>query len=933
MTNQKEYLIIKGARQHNLKNINLRIPKNSLTVITGISGSGKSSLAFDTIYAEGQRRYVESLSSYARQFMEQLQKPDYDYMEGLSPAIAIEQRTASSNPRSTVATQTEIYDYLRLLFARIGIPYCHICGKKIVRQTSQEIVEKIMALSNATKLIILAPLVRSRKGEFQTLLEKARREGFTRVRIDGRLLELSETISLEKNKRHTIEVVVDRLILKPEIKKRLNDSVETGLRTSNGLILIQDVDRKTEHIFNEQYTCIDCGISFEEISPRMFSFNSPYGACTSCLGLGTRLEIDPDLVVPDKTKSLREGAIEPWRKIGKSSVIYYGALLHELSRQYNFSLDTPFNKLNKETRNIILYGSDTPLFGRPFEGVIANLERRFSQTDSDYIKAELHKYMSMLACPSCKGARLKAESLSVRIGDKNIIDVTRLTAEEALNFFKNLSLSETEYKISYQILKEIKLRLTFMLDVGIGYLTLDRQSSTLSGGEAQRIRLATQIGSGLTGVLYILDEPSIGLHQRDNAKLLATLKALRDLGNTLIVVEHDEFTIRNADYIVDLGPGAGKHGGHIVTCGNLSEVLKDNDSLTARYLKGVLRIGVPKRRDLRNREHLIVKGAAEHNLKNIDVKIPVGLFICITGVSGSGKSTLIYEILYRALAQKLYKSKIKPGRFSEITGHNLIDKVIVIDQSPIGRTPRSNPATYTETFGLIRDLFSKTKESRIRGYRPGRFSFNVKGGRCEACRGDGLKHIEMHFLPDVYVVCEVCKGKRFNEQTLEIKYKGKSIADVLEMTVEDALILFSDIPRIKQKLSTINDVGLGYIELGQNATTLSGGEAQRIKLAAELSHRATGKTLYILDEPTTGLHFADIEKLLKILQALADGGNTVIVIEHNLDIIKCADYIIDLGPEGGSNGGFIVAEGSPEEISENPKSYTGQYIKSLLARR
>jgi len=927
--NQKEYIIIKGAREHNLKGISLKIPKNSLIVITGISGSGKSSLAFDTIYAEGQRRYVESLSSYARQFMEQLQKPDYEYMEGLSPAIAIEQRTAGSNPRSTVATQTEIYDYLRLLFARIGIPHCFKCGKKITPQTSQEIVNKIIALPSGTKLIIFAPLVRFKKGEFQTVFENARKEGFVRVRVDGKLYELSEDIYLEKNRRHTIEVVVDRLILQTDIKNRLSDSIEVALKVTNGIVTVQDVDKKIEYFFNEQYACIDCGVNFEELSPRIFSFNNPYGACQTCLGLGTRMKIDPDLVVPDKTKSLGEGAIEPWRKTGKALVIYYRRLLRELSQTYNFSLNTPFNKLDKKIRDIILYGSNN-FYNGSFEGVIPNLERRFDETKSDYVKAEIHKYMSMLACPACKGARLRPESLSVKIVGKNISEVTKLTAEEAFIFFNDLSLTETEFKIAYQILREIKLRLNFMRDVGIGYLTLNRQSLTLSGGEGQRIRLATQIGSGLTGVLYVLDEPSIGLHQRDNTKLLATLKALRDLGNTLIVVEHDEATIRSADYIIDLGPGAGKHGGEVVSCGSLNEVLKSKISLTAKYLKGELSINLPVRRKLCNKNFLVIKEAGEHNLKNIDVRIPLGMFVCITGVSGSGKSTLVYEILYRTLAQKFYKSRIKPGKFREIIGHQFIDKVIVIDQSPIGRTPRSNPATYTETFNYIRELFSRTKESRIRGYKPGRFSFNVKGGRCEACKGDGVKRIEMHFLPDIFVRCEVCKGKRFNEQTLEVKYKGKSIADVLEMTVEDALLLFEDIPKIKHKLKVIYDVGLGYIELGQNATTLSGGEAQRIKLSAELSHRATGKTLYILDEPTTGLHFADIEKLLKILQALTDAGNTVLVIEHNLDVIKCADYIIDLGPEGGSNGGYIVAEGTPEEILQNLKSYTGQYLKKVL---
>ncbi len=931
MSEKKEYIVIKGAREHNLKNISLEIPKYSLTVITGISGSGKSSLAFDTIYAEGQRRYVESMSSYARQFLEQLQKPDYDYIEGLSPAIAIEQRATSFNPRSTVATQSEIYDFLRLLFARIGVPHCFKCGKKISRQTSQEILDKVMALPKDTKIIIFAPVIRSRKGEFNAIFEDIRKEGFVRVRIDGKLFDLSDKIHLDKNKKHTIEIVIDRLILGPNIKKRLNDSIETALKVGNGLVIIHNMDTAAELCFNEQYICPDCGTSFEEISPRMFSFNSPYGACKSCLGLGTKTEIDPDLVISDKTKSIREGVIEPWRKTGKSLVIYYGRLLYLLSEQCHFSLDTPFFRLDREIRDIILHGSsDIWILNKPFEGVIPNLKRRFEQTESDYVKIEIHKYMSMLACTGCNGARLGLESLSVKIAGKNIIEVTKFSVEEALDFFVNLSLTDTESKIAQRILKEIKIRLDFMINIGIGYLTLDRQSSTLSGGETQRIRLATQIGSGLTGVLYILDEPSIGLHQRDNTKLLSTLKSLRDLGNTLIVVEHDEATIRSADHIIDLGPGAGKHGGRIVTCGNLSIVLKSNDSLTAKYLNGKAKIDIPGRKQLQNKNYITIRGACEHNLKNIDVKIPLGLFVGITGVSGSGKSTLVYDILYRALAQKLYKSRAKPGRFKAIEGYQLIDKVIIIDQSPIGRTPRSNPATYTETFGQIRDLFSKTKEAKIRGYMPGRFSFNVKGGRCEACQGDGVKRIEMHFLPDVYVTCEVCKGKRFNEQTLDVRYKGKSIADVLEMTAEDAFLLFGDVPRIYHKLKIICDVGLGYIELGQSSTTLSGGEAQRIKLALELSHKATGKTLYILDEPTSGLHFADIENLLKILHTLTSGGNTVIVIEHNLDVIKNADYIIDLGPEGGPGGGFIVAEGYPEEIVKNSRSYTGQYLKKVL---
>jgi len=918
-----DYITIKGAKEHNLKNLNLQIPRNKLVVITGLSGSGKSSLAFDTIYAEGQRRYVESLSAYARQFLEQLQKPDVEHIEGISPAVSIEQRAAGSNPRSTVATQTEIYDYLRLLFARIGIPHCPRCGRKIQGQSSEQIVRQVLTFPQGKEIITLAPLVRGRKGEHVQLLQDVKKQGFVRVRVDGKMIDLSGKIILDKKIKHDIEIVIDRLVIKPGIKKRLTESVETALKVGSGLVMIND----RNILFSQQHACPECGISLEEIEPRVFSFNSPYGACPKCSGLGTRVEMDPDLVVPDRDKSLRQGAIAPWHKTGKNIFLYYRGMLNELANRRNINMDTPFKKLEQRVRDLILYGSDDEIWGKKYEGVIPNLERRFVQTDSDYMRNEINKYMSTSPCVSCRGARLKPESLAVKIADKNIHELTQFSITKVKEFFAGLKLTETEKTISRHILKEINARLTFMNDVGLGYLTLDRISSTLSGGEAQRIRLATQIGAALVGVLYILDEPSIGLHQKDNTKLLDTLKALRDLGNTLIVVEHDEATIRSADYIIDLGPGAGKHGGHVVAQGSLKNVLKSKRSLTARYLNGKLQIPVPKkRRELIKDKSLIIKGAAEHNLKNIDVKIPLGLFVCVTGVSGSGKSTLVDEILYRALAKKLYKSKIKPGKHKEIQGIENIDKVIVIDQSPIGRTPRSNPATYTGAYSQIRDLFAKLPESRIRGFKPGRFSFNVKGGRCEACQGDGVKRIEMHFLPDVYVTCEVCAGKRFSGQTLEVKYKGKSISDVLGMTVEEALNLFENIPQIKEKFKTLNDVGLGYIQLGQSATTLSGGEAQRIKLSTELSKRQTGKTFYILDEPTTGLHFADIDRLLSVLHRLVDAGNTVLVIEHNLDVIKTADYIIDLGPEGGDKGGHIIAEGTPEDIIKSKFSYTGQYL-------
>jgi len=932
---RQDNIIIRGAREHNLKNIDLDIPRNKLVVVTGLSGSGKSSLAFDTIYAEGQRRYVESLSSYARQFLEQLQKPDVEYIEGLSPAISIEQRTAGSNPRSTVGTQTEIYDYLRLLFARIGIPHCPKCKKPIKKQTSQEIVNQILSLPDQTRLFILAPVVRGRKGEHRELFVKMKKDGFVRARVDGRIIEIENKISIDKNRSHDIEIVVDRLVLKSDIKKRLTDSVETALEAGSGLMLVafdgvSGKKRDEDILFNESYACVNCGISFEEMEPRIFSFNSPYGACPGCDGLGNKMEIDPELVITDKSKPVID-AVDAWRRGGKGLYIYYRRLMRSLANRHGFDVQTPFKDLPKDIKRLVLYGEKDRDDWNAFEGVIPNLERRFKETESEFIKTEINKYMSVLPCPACNGARLKPESLSVTVGGKNIFEVSNLSVKEFSSFLGALKLTQTEETVSRQILKEIKARLQFMINVGLDYLTLDRRSFTLSGGESQRIRLATQIGSGLVGVVYILDEPSIGLHQKDNAKLLDTLMTLRDLGNTLIVVEHDETTIRKADHIIDLGPGAGEHGGRVLVSGSLKDVLASEESLTGKYMRGEIRIKVPKtRRPGNGGKVLRIVGASEHNLKEIDVEIPLGLFVCVTGVSGSGKSTLVYDILYTALAKKFYRAKEKPGAHKRIEGLQHIDKVIVIDQSPIGRTPRSNPATYTGAFSPIRDFFSKLPDSKVRGYKPGRFSFNVKGGRCEACTGDGIKKIEMHFLPDIYVQCEVCKGKRFNEQTLEVKYKGRSIADVLEMSVEEALELFVNIPSVKNKFQTLHDVGLGYIKVGQSATTLSGGEAQRIKLATELSKTSTGKTFYILDEPTTGLHFADVHKLLDVLQALVAQGNTVLVIEHNLDVIKTADHIIDLGPEGGDDGGEIVAVGSPEDVVKNARSYTGQYLKDVL---
>jgi len=938
----QDKIIIKGARQHNLKNINLEIPRDKLIVITGLSGSGKSSLAFDTIYAEGQRRYVESLSAYARQFLEQMDKPDVDFIDGLSPAISIDQKSAPRNPRSTVGTVTEIYDYLRLLFARIGVPYCPNCGVKIERQTVQQITDQILSLPEGTRLLILAPIVKGRKGEYKSLLEEIKREGFTRVRVDGQMLNLAEEEIplLDKYKIHHIEVIVDRIALREGIKGRLTDSLETALKMGKGQVIVSIIDGEELH-FSEEFACPICGFSMGELEPRKFSFNSPYGACPTCHGLGYITDFSPDLVF-DYEKSIAEGGIIPLRKFYSE---YYPAIIRTLAEEYGFSLNEPIKNLPPEIREMLFYGTNRPVFisytnWRGFEreywthfrGIKEMLEEKLRYSSSDRVKEEVAEFMATHICPDCEGKRLKKESLAVKVAGKNIYEVSLLSVDEAYKFFASLpeQLSEKEKIIAQPILKEIQARLGFLKDVGLGYLTLERPANTLAGGEAQRIRLATQIGSGLMGVIYILDEPSVGLHPRDNRRLLDTLIKLRDLGNTVMVVEHDEETIRTADWIIDLGPGAGEHGGYVVVSGTLEDVIKEPQSITGQYLSGARKIPIPKTRRKPKGKWLIIRGAKKYNLKSIDVKIPLGLFVAITGVSGSGKSTLLEEIIYPVVSNHLYGTRLPTGEYKGIEGLEELDKVINIDQSPIGRTPRSNPATYTGTFDLIRQLFAQLPEAKARGYKPGRFSFNVKGGRCEACRGDGYIKVEMQFLPDVYVRCEECKGKRYNRETLEIKYKGKTIADVLDMTVEEALHFFRNIEPIRKKLETLYDVGLGYIKLGQPATTLSGGEAQRVKLATELSRKATGRTLYILDEPTTGLHFADVEKLLNILHLLVDRGNTVLIIEHNLEVIKTADWIVDLGPEGGEEGGYIIAEGPPEEIMKNPISYTGKFLKKVL---
>ena len=937
-----EKIVVKGARQHNLKNIDIEIPRDQLVVITGLSGSGKSSLAFDTIYAEGQRRYVESLSSYARQFLGQMDKPDVDYIEGLSPAISIDQKTTSRNPRSTVGTVTEVYDYLRLLFARAGIPYCPRCGKPIQAQTVEQMVDQLFALGEGTRLTVMAPVIRGKKGEHVKVLEQIRKDGYVRIRLDGQILDVADDITLEKNKKHSIEVVIDRIVVHDGVESRLADSLETALKQGDGVVLV-DVGGKEELLFSQNFACVACGISMPEIAPRMFSFNSPYGACPACTGLGNNMEVDVALVIPDGSKTLLEGAIAA---VSKNINSYFMCQLAALVEQHGYSLDNTWDSLPAEFQQVILHGSgdekftfryenmygDNKSYHLAFEGVLPLLNRRYRESTSDTMREEVEEFMSSKPCPICHGARLKAESLAIRIGPKNIDEVTRLNIADCQKYFATVELTERQQTIAKQILKEIAASLGFLNNVGLDYITLNRAAGTLSGGEAQRIRLATQIGSGLVGVLYILDEPSIGLHQRDNNRLLDTLKHLRDLGNTLIVVEHDEDTMYSADHIIDIGPLAGVNGGYVVAQGTVEDIKACPESITGQYLSGKKSIPVPQIRRQPKDKWIEVVGAAENNLKNITVKFPLGLFTAITGVSGSGKSTLINEILYKGLAQKVYGSRPQPGHHQALLGAEYIDKIIEIDQSPIGRTPRSNPATYTGLFGGIRDLFSQTPDSRIRGYKPGRFSFNVKGGRCEACHGDGIIKIEMHFLPDVYVPCEVCKGARYNRETLEVHYKGKSIANVLDMLVDEAVEFFQNIPRLYRKLQILQDVGLGYIKLGQSATTLSGGEAQRVKLSTELAKRSTGKTIYILDEPTTGLHTADIHRLLEVLQRLVDGGDTVIVIEHNLDVIKTADYIIDLGPEGGERGGRIVAQGTPEQIVAVTASYTGKYLAPLLKR-
>ena len=936
----KDKLIVKGARQHNLKNIDVEIPRDKLVVLTGLSGSGKSSLAFDTIYAEGQRRYVESLSAYARQFLGQMDKPDVDYIEGLSPAISIDQKTTSRNPRSTVGTVTEIYDYLRLLYARAGRPHCPDCGKPITQQTVQQMVDALMAQGEGARLTLLAPVIRGRKGEHQKVLEEIRKDGYLRARVDGAIRELADDIRLDKNKKHTIEAVIDRVIVKDSVARRLADSIETALKLGDGLVTV-DIGGEKELTFSENFACIDCGISLPEIAPRLFSFNTPYGACPACTGLGVNMEIDPDLVVPDENKTIAEGAIVA---VSSKPETYFMCQLKVLLERRGYSFDARWRDLPDDLRELILHGSENErlsfeyenLFGEvkthftAYEGILPLLARRHRESTSDSMREDVERFMTSKPCLVCLGTRLKKEALSVFVGGKNINEATRMTVQESRDFFRNLDLTEREQAIAHQIRKEIDARLGFLINVGLDYLTLDRAAGTLSGGEAQRIRLATQIGSGLVGVLYILDEPSIGLHQRDNQRLLNALKNLRDLGNTLLVVEHDEETMFNADHIIDIGPGAGVHGGYVIAQGTVEDIQACEASITGQYLSGKLSIPVPEQRRRPNGKWIEILGAAENNLAQIDARFPLGVFTAVTGVSGSGKSTLVNEILYKALAQKLYRSHTRPGVHAEIRGAEHIDKIIDIDQSPIGRTPRSNPATYTGLFDSVRELFSQTPEARLRGYKPGRFSFNVKGGRCEACRGDGIIKIEMHFLPDVYVPCEVCHGDRYNRETLDVHYKGKNIAEVLNMVVEEALAFFANVPKIQRKLQVLNDVGLGYIKLGQAATTLSGGEAQRVKLATELARRSTGKTLYILDEPTTGLHVADVHRLLEVLDRLVDAGDSVVVIEHNLDVIKRADYVIDLGPEGGARGGRVVACGTPEELAAVDASYTGQYLKPVL---
>ncbi len=925
-----DYITVHKAREHNLKNIDVKIPRNKFTVVTGLSGSGKSSLAFDTIYAEGQRRYVESLSAYARQFLEQLQKPDVEYITGLSPTISIEQKTTSRNPRSTVATQTEIYDYLRLLFARVGTPYCHKCGKPIERQTVEEITRQILAVPEGTKINVLSPLIRGRKGEYRDIGKQVSKAGFARYRSDGVIREVADKVTFDKFKIHHIEIVVDRLVIKSAVKKRLTDSLETALKIGEGIVIIDYNGQQPEKTFSERYACVDCGTNLLEIEPRIFSFNSPYGACPECNGLGTKMEIDPSLLIPDVNKPWVQ-AIAPWKRGNKNYLMYYRAVMREIGAEYQVNQTTPFKDLPAKFKHIIFNGSNDEVWGKPFEGILHYMQRLFKETDSEWLQGEINQYMSESPCPDCQGKRLKKESLAVKINGKNIAQVTEFSIKEGKVFFNSLKLTTEQKKISEQILKEIQRRLDFCIDVGLEYLTLDRKSGTLSGGEAERIRLATQVGSGLVGVIYILDEPSIGLHQKDNDRLLSTLHSLRDIGNTLIVVEHDEDTIRKADFVIDMGPGAGEFGGEVIYAGDVPGLMKSSKSLTGQYLRGELSIKMPEvRRETVHTNFLKLIGVREHNLKNVDVSFPLGTFICITGVSGSGKSTLINDVLYKALAQKIYHAAEKPGTFKKMEGSENIDKVIVVDQSPIGRTPRSNPATYTGVFSLIRDLFSQMPEAKMRGYKPGRFSFNVAGGRCEACHGDGIKKIEMHFLPDVYIECEVCHGRRFTEQTLDVQYKGKNISDVLNLSVEESLKIFENIPRVRNIVQTLSDVGLGYVKLGQAATTLSGGEAQRVKLASELCKPATGKTLYILDEPTTGLHFADVDKLMTVLQRLVDRGNTIIVIEHNLEVIKNADYIIDLGPDGGDKGGEVVFSGTPEALCENKMSHTAEYLKKIL---